>query len=82
METAIIELKKVNDTHVKTGDVTKTITEILGLSQDDARLMIKSHKRGQVVKIRIPIECVLKNIRRQLLKKNINIQIDINDEKV
>lgn len=80
MEAIISTTKTINTS--KNGDTTKTITEILGLSQEDARMLVKASKRGQVVKIHIPIECVLKNIRRQLLKKNINIQITTNDEKV
>lgn len=80
MEAIISTTKTINAS--KNGDTTKTITEILGLSQEDARMLVKASKRGQIVKIHIPIECVLKNIRRQLLKKNINIQITTNDEKV
>lgn len=80
MEAIISTTKTINTS--KNGDTTKAITEILGLSQEDARMLVKASKRGQIVKIHIPIECVLKNIRRQLLKKNINIQITTNDEKV
>lgn len=80
MEAIISTTKTINAS--KNGDTTKTITEILGLSQEDARMLVKASKRGQIVKIHIPIECVLKNIRRQLLKKNINIQITTSDEKV
>lgn len=80
MEAIISTTKTINIS--KNGDTTKAITEILGLSQEDARMLVKASKRGQIVKIHIPIECVLKNIRRQLLKKNVNIQITTNDEKV
>lgn len=80
MEAIISTTKTINTS--KNGDTTKAITEILGLSQEDARMLVKASKRGQIVKIHIPIECVLKNIRRQLLKKNVNIQITTNDEKV
>lgn len=79
METKIT-IKEI-DNRIQTSRAIQIMASTLGIAQEDAKLLIKGHMHGQVANIKIPVKNILSNMRRQLSKSGVNIQITIENEK-